>query len=150
MKKLYAKLFGSENPKTAVAFMSIIYLAAHFFIKFAFNAKEKVFFNSTYFTVDCPTSIIYELEKIEWLQWATLIVAIAGYVIYIIRNAGLGKSEGDKTGGRMFILGGLIVIAGFFPAIFAQNKEKYRKTLDEKTFQYYKANPDKVGELFKK
>jgi hypothetical protein len=125
-------------------------VAAHFFIKIGFNAKEKVFFNTTYFTVDAPASVIYELEKVDWLQWATLIVAIVGYMGYVIKNAGLGKSEGDKSPGRVFILGGLIVIAGFFPAIFAQNKEKYRKQLDEKTFQYYKANESKVPELFKK
>jgi hypothetical protein len=150
MKKIYQKLFSTENPKTAVAFMSIIYVAAHFFIKFAFNAKEKVFFNDTYFTVDCPTSIIYHLEKIEWLQWLCLVVAIVGYIVYILRNGGLGQSEGSKDGGYAFLAGALIVIAGFFPAIFGQNKEEYRKKLDEPTFQYYKANPEKVGELFTK
>lgn len=150
MKKLYNKLFSSENPVTAVSFMCIIYVAAHFFIKFAFNVQDAPSFNSTYLTIDAPASLIYQLEKVEWLQWLLLGVGIAGYMIYVIRNAGLGKGEGDKMPGYMFLLGALIVISGFFPAIFAQNKEKYRKMVDEKTFQYYKANPDKVGELFKK
>lgn len=150
MKKLYAKLFGSENPKIAVAFMCIIYLAAHFFIKMAFNVQDDPSFNGTYLTIDAPTSVIYALEKVEWLQWLTLIIGIGGYVFYTIRNAGLGKGEGDKTPGYMFLIGAMIVISGFFPAIFAQNKEKYRKMVDEKTFQYYKANPEKSVELFTK
>lgn len=149
MKKLYQKLFGSENPAIAVAFMSIIYMAIHFFIKMAFNVQDEPSFNGTYFTIDAPTSLIYELERIVWLQYVSLIVGIVFYMYIVIKNAGLGYGEGDKTFGYFFLAGGLIVIAGFFPAIFAQNKEKYRKMVDEKTFQYYKANPDKVGELFK-
>lgn len=150
MKKLYAKLFGSENPMIAVAFMCIIYVAAHFFIKMGFNVQDDPSFNGTYFTIDAPTSVIYELEKVAWLQWLTLIIGIGLYVGYVIKNAGLGASEGDKTPGRVFLFGALIVIAGFFPAIFGQNKEVYRKKVDEKTFQYYKANPDKAGELWVK
>lgn len=150
MKKLYQKLFSTENPKTAVAFMSIIYVAAHFFIKMGFNARYDLDVNDTYLTIDCPSYIIYELEKVEWLQWLGLIVAMAGYIFYIIRNGGLGQGEGSKDGGYAFIIGALIVIFSFSPAIFGQNKEKYRKTLDEKTFKYYKANEDKVDELFKK
>jgi len=149
MKNLYQKLFGSENYVIATAFMCIIYLAVHFFIKFAFNVQDEPSFNGTYFTIDAPTSLIYELEKIAWLQWLTLIVGISGYAFIVIRNGGLGYGEGDKTFGRYFIIGAVVVIAGFFPAIFGQNKEKYRKMVDEKTFQYYKANPDKVGEIFK-
>lgn len=149
MKKMYQKLFGSENPVIAVSFMCIIYVAIHFFIKMAFNVQDEPSFNGTYFTIDSPTSLIYQLERIEWLQWLTLIIGIGGYAGIVIKNGGLGYGEGDKTFGYFFLAGGLIVIAGFFPAIFGQNKEKYRKMVDEKTFQYYKANPDKVGELFK-
>ncbi len=149
MKKLYQKLFSSENPVTAVAFMCIIYLAAHFFIKMAFNVQDEPSFNTAYFTIDAPTSLIYELEKVAWLQWLTLIVGIAGYVVYILRNGGLGQSEGSKDGGYAFLIGALIVIAGFFPAIFAQNKEKYRKQVDEPMFYYYKSNPAQVQDLFK-
>jgi hypothetical protein len=150
MKKIYGKLFGSENPTIAVAFMCIIYVAAHFFIKMGFNARYPLDTNSVYFTIDAPAYIIFELERWKWLEWVTLIVAIGAYMWVVIKNAGLGYSEGDKTFGRYFIAGGLIVIAGFFPAIFGQNKEAYRKKVDEKTFQYYKANPDKAVELFKK
>lgn len=149
MKKLYQKLFGSENPVIAVSFMSLVYVAAHFFIRFAFNVQDDPSFNGTYLTIDAPASVIYELEKIGWLQWASLLLGIAVYAFYIIRNAGLGKGEGDKTPGYVFLFGALIVIAGFFPAIFGQNKEKYRKQVEQKTFDFYKANPDKVGELFK-
>lgn len=149
MKKLYQKLFGSENPVIAVSFMCIIYVAIHFFIKMAFNVQDEPSFNGTYFTIDAPTSLIYELERIVWLQYVSLIVGIAGYMYIVIKNGGLGYGEGDKTFGYYFLAGALIVISGFFPPIFAQNKEKYRKMVDEKTFQFYKANPDKVGELFK-
>lgn len=149
MKKLYQKLFGSENPVIAVSFMCIIYVAAHFFIKFAFNVQDAPSFNGTYLTIDAPTSLIFELERAEWLEWILLLAGICIYFGYVVMNAGLGKGEGDKMPGYVFLAGALIVIAGFFPAIFAQNKEKYRKQVDEKTFQYYKANPDKVGELFK-
>jgi hypothetical protein len=148
MKKLYQKLFGSENPAIAVAFMCLTYLAAHFFIKMAFNVQDAPSFNGTYFTIDAPTSVIYELEKVAWLQWLTLIIGIGVYVGYVLKNAGLGKGEGDKTPGYMFLLGALIVISGFFPAIFAQNKEEYRKQVDEPTFEYYKTNPDKAAELW--
>ncbi len=149
MKKLYQKLFGSENPVIAVSFMCLIYVAIHFFIKFAFNVQDAPSFNGTYLTIDAPTSVIYELEKVAWLQWVTLLVAIAGYMTIVIKNGGLGYGEGDKTFGYYFLAGAVIVVLGFYGPIFGQNKEKYRKQVDEPTFQYYKANPDKVGELFK-
>jgi hypothetical protein len=149
MKKLYQKLFGSENPVISVSFMCLIYVAAHFFIKMAFNVQDAPSFNGTYFTIDAPTSLIYELEKVAWLQWLTLIIAIGGYGGIVIYNGGLGYGEGDKTFGYFFLAGALIVISGFFPVIFSQGDTKYRKMVDEPTFQYYKANPDKVGELFK-
>ena len=148
MKKLYQKLFGSENPAIAVAFMCLIYVAVHFFIKMAFNVQDAPSFNGTYFTIDAPTSLIYALEKVAWLQWLTLIVAIGSYGYIVIKNGGLGYGEGDKTFGYYFLAGAFIVVVGFFPAIFAQNKEKYRKQVDEKTFQYYKANPSKAVELW--
>ncbi len=149
MKKLYQKLFGSENPAIAVSFMCIIYVAAHFFIKMGLNAKYDLDVNDTYLTIDAPSYLIYELEKVVWWQWASLILAIAAYMAIVIYNGGLGYSEGDKTFGYYFLAGAFIVISGFFPVIFSQGDTKYRKMVDEKTFQYYKANPDKVGELFK-
>lgn len=150
MKKLYSKLFGSENPVIAVSFMCIIYVALHFAIKLFFTTDHYVGMNGTYYTIDAPAYLIYELEKVVWLQWLTLVLGIGGYMAIVIKNAGLGYGEGDKTFGYFFLAGALIVIAGFFPPIFGQNKEKYRKMVDEKTFHYYKANPDKVIELFTK
>jgi peptidoglycan/LPS O-acetylase OafA/YrhL len=150
MKKLYAKLFGSENPVISVAFMCIIYVAIHFSIKLFFSIDHEIDYNMAYLTFDAPGYLIYEFEKVEWLQWLTLALGIAGYAAIVIYNGGLGYGEGDKTFGYYFLAGALIVISGFFPAIFGQNKEKYRKKLDEPTFQYYKANPSKSIELFTK
>lgn len=148
MKKLYRTLFANENYVIAASLMSIIYVVAHLFIRIGFIAQGDPSFNATYLTIDAPASLIYQLEKIEWLQWATLILGICIYIAYVVYNAGLGSGEGDKSPGYMFIFCALIVIAGFFPAIFAQNKEMYRKKVDEATFHYYKSNPEKVIELW--
>ena len=149
MKKLYQKLFKSEDPLTAAIFMSLIAFLIPLFVHLGAIVQTKASWYEYNYMVEASYKFLYFQERNVLLMWLGPILSAVVSVYYVWKNGGLGNSAGDKSPGRFYALcwigTAVLVLSGLLKTY---GGHEYTKIVTEKEFFQLKGNTPATDSLF--